>query len=74
MTDTQTQAPASANGTAPVPPADPSGEDTPTGGEKALAVVAGLFGLFIIGMAVDMFTGGRLSRFLGRAAGEPGGD
>ena len=52
------------NGTAPAPVADEPCEDCVTNGEKALAFVAGLFGLFVIAMAVDMFTGGALSRLL----------
>jgi len=69
MTETTTQAPPqSANGVAPGPAEAPC-EDCATGGERALAVVAGLFGLFIIGLAVDMFTGGRLSKILAGAFG-----
>lgn len=32
-----------------------------TSGEKALAILAGLFGILIVLMAVDMFSGGRIS-------------
>jgi len=32
-----------------------------TSGEKILAIVAGLLGLFVIAMAFDMFSGGKLS-------------
>ena len=51
------------NGTAPAPPAEPC-EDCATGGERALAIVAGAFGIFVLAMAIDMFTGGKLSRLL----------
>jgi hypothetical protein len=34
-------------------------------------VVAGLFGLFIVGLAIDMFTGGGVSRLIGRVLGGP---
>jgi hypothetical protein len=74
MTDT-TEAPAqSVNGAAPAPAAEVPCEDCATGGERALAVVAGLFGLFIVGLAVDMFTGGGLSKLIGRALGGVAGD
>ena len=43
----------------------PAGEapcaDCATSGEKILAVLAGLFAVFILVMAVDMFTGGKVS-------------
>jgi hypothetical protein len=70
MTDTQAEAPPAVNGTAPQgqpagqEPAAAPCEDCATSGERALAVVAGLFGLFIVGLAIDMFTGGRLSKLL----------
>ena len=62
MTDTQADAQALANGTAPAPepPAGPC-EDCASNGEKGLAVLAALFGVFIILMAIDMFTGGKVS-------------
>jgi len=47
------------NGTAPAPPGEPAAEGV-TSGEKILAVIAGLFGLFIIVMAIDMATGGKI--------------
>ena len=70
MTETQTVPPA-VNGQAPAPGPQAVDDcvDCATGGERALAVVAGLFGLFIIGLAVDMFTGGRLSKILAGAFG-----
>ena len=69
MTETTTQAPPqSANGVVPGAAEAPC-EDCATGGERALAVVAGVFGLFIIGLAIDMFTGGGLSKILARAFG-----
>lgn len=61
MTDTQAET-VSLNGTGPAP--DPPCEDCASSGEKALAVVAVLFGLFIIAMAVDMFTGGKVGGFV----------
>jgi hypothetical protein len=69
MTDTQAEAPPSVNGTAPAAPGPAAApcEDCATSGERALAVVAGLFGLFIVGLAIDMFTGGRLSKLLAGA-------
>jgi hypothetical protein len=69
MTETQTEVPPSANGQAPA--AEPPCEDCATNGERALAVVAGLFGLFIVGLAIDMFTGGGVSRLIGRVLGGP---
>lgn len=71
---TAEQAPPSANGTAPnaaVPEAGAPCEDCVTAGEKGMAVLAALFGVFIIVMAIDMFTGGRVSGTIAeRAAGE----
>jgi hypothetical protein len=62
----------SANGVAPAASAEQAPcEDCATGGERALAVVAGLFGLFIVGLAIDMFTGGGVSRLISRAFGGP---
>ena len=63
MTDTQAEAQALANGTAPAPdqPAPAPCEDCASNGEKGLAVLAALFGVFIILMAIDMFTGGKVS-------------
>lgn len=69
MTETQT-----VNGSAPAAAGQPAGqepaaapcEDCATAGERALAIVAGLFGLFVVGLAIDMFTGGAVSRTLGR--------
>jgi hypothetical protein len=55
-----------ANGTAPAPPAGESAPctDCVTKGEKALAVVALLFGAFIIFMAIDIFSGGKAGGFV----------
>jgi hypothetical protein len=64
--DTSTETTASANGTAPAPPADPC-DDCATRGEKTLAVVAALFGVFVILMAVDMFSGGKVSGYVAAA-------
>ncbi len=77
MTETteQGQATASANGTAPTTGQPAEGEpcvDCVTGGEKALAILAGLFAAFLIGMAIDMFTGGKLTGFVREQAGAPG--
>jgi hypothetical protein len=61
MTDTQAET--HVNGSAP-PAADPAaGEcaDCVSGGEKALAVVAFLFGVFVLLIAVDMFSGGKVT-------------
>lgn len=71
MTDTAAeQAAASVNGTGPAA-AEQTCEDCVPGGEKAMAVLAGLFGVFIIMMAADMFTGGRISGTIAaRASGD----
>jgi len=76
MTDTAAdQATTHVNGTAPADtPADTPAEpcaDCVTSGEKGLALIAGLFGAFIILMAIDMFTGGRISGYA-RDKGAPG--
>lgn len=72
MSETTTeQAAPSANGTAPTPAAEAPCEDCATNSEKGMAILAGLFGAFIILMAIDMFTGGRISGAITeRAAGE----
>jgi hypothetical protein len=71
MTDTTTET--HVNGTAP-PAAAPEGEapcaDCASGGEKALAVFAAVFGLFLLVIAVDMFTGGRVTGMVRERAGE----
>lgn len=67
---TTAEATPSANGSAPPEP-EAIPEDGVTGGEKAMAVVAALFGAFIFLMAIDMFTGGRVSGSIAeRAAGD----
>jgi hypothetical protein len=74
MTETQTEASQSLNGSDPgqagqEPAAGPC-EDCATSGEKILAIVAALFGAFVIAMAIDMFTGGKLSGFVKERQGE----
>ncbi len=62
MTDTAAaDTAAGVNGTAPGPAGEAPPEDAPTSGERLLAVVAALLGVFVIAVAVDMFTGGKLS-------------
>jgi hypothetical protein len=71
MTDTTAET--HVNGTAPPAPAPSGAEpcaDCASGGEKALAVLAAVFGLFILVMAVDMFTGGRVTGMVRERAGE----
>jgi hypothetical protein len=50
------------NGTAPAE--EQPCDDCATGGEKALAVLGILFGVFLIVMAFDMFTGGQVSGYV----------
>lgn len=68
MTETAADTAASLNGHAPAaglpPEADAPCEDCATGGEKGLAVLAGIFALFLAAMAIDMFTGGKLSGYV----------
>jgi hypothetical protein len=54
------------NGTAPPAPAaaDAPCEDCASPGEKFLAVLAAALGAFVIVMAVDMFTGGRITGYV----------
>jgi hypothetical protein len=65
MTDATTEAP-HVNGQAPprpaldAPAAEPC-EDCASNGEKILAVLAIAFAAFIVVMAVDMFTGGKVT-------------
>lgn len=66
MSETQTETPvASVNGqhAGPVPDA-PCEDCGPTSGERMLGIVAAGFGLFIIAMAADMITGGKVFGFL----------
>jgi hypothetical protein len=49
---------------APVPAADAPCEDCASPGEKFLAVLAAALGVFVIVMAVDMFTGGKLTGYV----------
>jgi hypothetical protein len=54
------------NGTAPVSAA-PAGEDCAdcvTSGEKMLATLAILFGVFIVVMGIDMFAGGKVGGWI----------
>jgi hypothetical protein len=64
MTETSTETTAASNGTAPATDDAKPCEDCVTGGEKALAVLAALFGVFIIVMAFDMFSGGKVTGFV----------
>ena len=50
---------ASLNGSAPAD--DKPCAECVSGGEKALALIACLFGVFIIVMAADMFSGGKIT-------------
>jgi hypothetical protein len=68
MSETVT-APAGPEVNGAAPPEQPCA-DCATGGEKILAVVAAVFGLFVLAMAADMFTGGGLSRVLAGARGD----
>ena len=55
------------NGTHVEAPAEPAAEpceDCATSGEKILAVAAALFGVLVLIMAVDIFTGGKITGFL----------
>ena len=68
MSEATTEQAASLNGTGPMP--DQPCEDCVTGGEKALAVVAALFGIFVFLVAVDMFTGGKVGGFVRDQVGQ----
>ena len=59
MTDQQTDP--GLNGQAPAGPAAEVCEDCASGGEKILALLAAAIGLGVLFVAVDMFTGGKLS-------------
>lgn len=61
---------ASLNGTAPATDQDEPCADCATGGEKLMAGLALLFGLFIIAMAADMFTGGRVTGLIREQVGQ----
>jgi hypothetical protein len=66
---TDTQADAHVNGTAPAPPeGEQPCDDCASGGEKLMAVLAAAFGALIILMAIDMFTGGKISGMVREAA------
>ena len=56
------------NGSAP-PPAAEDCADCATSGEKILAGVAFLFGAFILIIAIDMFTGGKIGGYVRERAG-----
>jgi hypothetical protein len=64
------EATASVNGTAPPPEAEPPCEDCVTTGEKGLAVLAILFGVFVIVMGFDMFSGGKVTGYVKSRADE----
>jgi hypothetical protein len=63
MTDTAAETTtASVNGQAPGASAPQEDcEDCVSSGERVLAIVACLLGLFVVVIGVDMFTGGKLS-------------
>jgi len=62
MTETtQATAAASANGAGPAPSPESPCEDCVTGGERGLAALAIVLGLFIVAVGIDMLTGGKLS-------------
>lgn len=54
------------NGTAPAAPADGEAPcvDCATNGEKLLALLAGAFAVFLLVMAADMFTGGKVGGYV----------
>jgi hypothetical protein len=64
MTDTQAEATASLNGTVPAPAAAEDCADCASGGEKAMAILAGAFALFLLAMAYDMYSGGKVSGYV----------
>lgn len=68
MSETTAEQAASLNGSAP-DDAKPC-EDCVSGGEKVMALIAGLFGVFIIVMAFDMFSGGRLAGYVKERRGD----
>jgi hypothetical protein len=70
MTETRADTTTSPNGTTPAPPPDTPCEDCATSGEKALAILGALFGIFLIIMAFDMFTGGKIGGFVKERAGD----
>ena len=61
------------NGTHVEAPAEPAAEpcdDCASPGEKILAVAAALFGVLVLVMAIDIFTGGKVTGFLPSKAGQ----
>jgi len=67
MSETSTET-TSLNGSGPAP--DQPCDDCATGGEKALAVLGVLFGIFLIVMAIDMFSGGKIIGYVQEKAGQ----
>jgi hypothetical protein len=66
MADTQDEQ--HVNGTAPAAPPAGGCAECASGGEKTLAVLAAILGVFVIIMAADMFTGGKISGLVTEAA------
>jgi hypothetical protein len=58
------------NGTAPAPADEAPCEDCPTRSDRFLAVLVGLLGLFVIAMAIDMATGGKVGGMIRERAVE----
>ena len=67
---TETTEGQSVNGATPAAEPADQAEDQATGGEKALAVLGVLFGIFLIIMAIDMGTGGRVLGYIQERAGD----
>jgi hypothetical protein len=65
---TDTQADTHVNGTAPPASAAEPCDDCATSGEKILAVLAFAFAVFLGVMAIDMFTGGKVTGMVREAA------
>lgn len=68
MSETQT-GPA-LNGQQPGPAAEAPCEDCSSAGERILAVLAAVIGVGILVVAIDMFTGGRLSGYVREQAAQ----